>query len=313
MRFARIVPCLVGLLALLSVLDLAGVPRFTIAGVRQFSGLRATSIAGPARYSSRSFHINWLEARTAYLPAAWDVLWSLSVEEAFYVFFPPLCTLLRKQILLIALLAGFIVVGPFARIVFTHNPIWAEYGYLSCMDGIAIGCLAALVAANIRFDARANLALRICGIVLSMFIVLFRLTVGHIGLYKVGLAETVLEVGIALLLIAWQQALPGQHERNAAAIGFPSAVLRWFGRNSYEVYLTHVLVMWPTVALFQYLHQSMSIAPLWFLAYTVLAGALGDLVSRFYSEPLNRALRTKLLPVTPPRAMALPAPSQQEA
>ena len=38
-------------------------------------------------------HLNWLEARTGYLPAAWNVLWSLSVEEAFYLAFPLLCML----------------------------------------------------------------------------------------------------------------------------------------------------------------------------------------------------------------------------
>ena len=31
--------------------------------------------------------------RTGYLPAAWNVLWSLSVEEAFYLAFPLLCML----------------------------------------------------------------------------------------------------------------------------------------------------------------------------------------------------------------------------
>src|SRR5947209_3713299 len=79
MRFARIIPCLVGLLVLLSILDRAGTPFFTI-------NTQHTSL-GRALLAAFTFHINWLEARTGYLPAAWDVLWSLSVEEVFYIFF----------------------------------------------------------------------------------------------------------------------------------------------------------------------------------------------------------------------------------
>src|SRR5262249_14902274 len=66
MRFARIVPCLVALLALLTVLDRAGVPRFTI-------NTQHTSLAR-ALFAGLTFHVNWLEARTGYLPGAWDVL-----------------------------------------------------------------------------------------------------------------------------------------------------------------------------------------------------------------------------------------------
>src|SRR6476659_852853 len=127
MRFARIVPCLMALLVILSVLDRAGVPRFTI-------NMQHTSL-GRALLAALTFHVNWLEARTGCLPAAWDILWSLSVEEVFYILFPLLCTLLRKQALLIGLLSCFVLIGPFARVQ-THNELWAEYGYLSCMDGI---------------------------------------------------------------------------------------------------------------------------------------------------------------------------------
>jgi peptidoglycan/LPS O-acetylase OafA/YrhL len=92
MRSARTVPCLAGLLLLLSILDRLSVPRFTI-------NMQHTSL-GRALLVALTFHVNWLEARTGYLPSAWDVLWSLSVEEVFYVFFPLLCALLRKPALL---------------------------------------------------------------------------------------------------------------------------------------------------------------------------------------------------------------------
>jgi peptidoglycan/LPS O-acetylase OafA/YrhL len=278
MRFARIVPCLLGLLIILSILDRAGVPRFTI-------NPQHTSL-GRALLAALTFHVNWVEARTGYLPASWDVLWSLAVEEIFYVFFPLLCTLVRKQALLIALLCCFVVIGPFAR-VHTQNEIWADYGYLSCMDGIALGCLIAMVSPKMKVGSKMNLALRISGVLLCLLIVVFRGTASRLGLYKAGLDVTVLEIGTALLLMALQQtfeirqsspdavpASPSKFGRAGKVLFRSTSFLRWFGRNSYEVYLTHMFVIWPMVALFLSFHLSINWSPLWFFAIAALTGIL---------------------------------------
>jgi peptidoglycan/LPS O-acetylase OafA/YrhL len=310
MRFARIVPCLAGLLVLLSVLDRMGVPRFTI-------NTQHTSL-GRALLAALTFHVNWLEARTGYLPAAWDVLWSLSVEEVFYVFFPLLCTLLRKPALLIGLFSCFVIAGPFARVQ-THNELWADYGYLPCMDGIALGCLAAMLAAKVRLNHKLNLVLRIAGVALILLITVFRGLAARFALYKVGLDVTTLQLGTALLIIALQQNFEARatldrspfpssnlRTRSAAmlrslgtALFRSSGFLRWFGRNSYEVYLTHMLVVWPMVGLFFHFHQSLNTAVLWFLAITALTGVAGHVLARGYSDPLNRRLRRGLWQATP--------------
>jgi peptidoglycan/LPS O-acetylase OafA/YrhL len=320
MRFARIVPCLLGLLALLAILDRLGVPRFTI-------NTQHTSL-GRALLAALTFHINWLEARTGYLPGAWDILWSLSVEEVFYLFFPILCVSLKKPFLLIPAFCAFIVAGPFAR-VFTHD-LWADYGYLCCMDGIAMGCLAALVCARFKFSRNPIFAMSVVGTVLAALITIFSHLAARIGFYKIGVDETILEIGIALLLIAFQQRFDRSAARanspavNASqseaelrsfwrsALASPTASLRWFGRNSYEVYLTHMLVVWPMVGLFYRTRQSINAGPLWFVLAIVLAGFLGQVVARYYSEPLNRKLRTKLIPRAP-RTEPLPEASRQMA
>jgi len=290
MRFARIVPCLLGLLVLLVILDRAGTPFFTI-------NTQHTSL-GRALLAALTFHVNWLEAHTGYLPAAWDVLWSLSVEEVFYLFFPVLCTLLRVQALLIGVLFCFVLIGPFARVL-TQNSLWAEYGYLSNMDGIAIGCLAAIIAAKARLGDKTILALRISGASICIFVVAFRGTVDRLGLYKSGLDVTALEIGAALLVIALQLRFDNDRTRTATirpALFRSMAPLRWFGRNSYEVYLTHMLVVWPMVMLFLHFRQGPNLAPLWFLATTALAGVAGYALERLYSEPLNRRIRARFLP-----------------
>jgi peptidoglycan/LPS O-acetylase OafA/YrhL len=80
LRFARIAPLLLGLLAILSVLHVTHVKHFVVSP--QTGGL------GHALFAALTFHVNWLEASRGYLPGNWDILWSLSVEETFYLAFP---------------------------------------------------------------------------------------------------------------------------------------------------------------------------------------------------------------------------------
>jgi len=87
LRFARIAPLLGLLLGVLSILDLAQWKDFVVSS--------KTGGLGRALVAALTFHVNVLEARRGYLPANWDILWSLSVEEIFYLFFPLLCRLLR--------------------------------------------------------------------------------------------------------------------------------------------------------------------------------------------------------------------------
>ena len=113
---------------------------------------------------------------------------------------------------------------------------------------------------------------------------------------------TVLEVGTALLLIALQLSF---EKRAASADGSPETAgsrwflnstgfLRWFGRNSYEVYLTHMFVIWPMFFLFVRWKFGLNFMPLLFVITAALAGLLGYVVERFYSDPLNRGLRARL-------------------
>jgi hypothetical protein len=88
-RFARIAPPLVLLVAALSVLHLAGAERYAIDPSRQSLGGAVLSALG--------FWLNVYEARTGYLPGGWDVLWSLSIEEVFYLAFPLLFVAARRE------------------------------------------------------------------------------------------------------------------------------------------------------------------------------------------------------------------------
>ncbi len=73
-----------------------------------------------------------------------------------------------------------------------------------------------------------------------------------------------------------------------------SAPVRWLGRYSYEVYLTHEFVVIGALSVFLELHQG-PIA-IWVFVTVLLSGLLGYAASRFISEPANRILRGAPVP-----------------
>ena len=64
------------------------------------------------------------------------------------------------------------------------------------------------------------------------------------------------------------------------------------GRSSYEIYLTHMLVVLGMIPLIVELRPEASI-PLWYGTLLALSVALGTFVRHVYSEPLNKALRQR--------------------
>ena len=284
LRFARIAPLLLALLAALSLLHLSHVEGFVIPPER--------ASLGRALFAALTFHINRLESIRGYLPASWDVLWSLSIEEVFYLFFPLLCRWSKGGALLIAVLLAFVILGPFARTILTKNELWADYGYFSCMDGIALGCLTAILASVWRANRRQLMALRISGALLIMLVMLARPLVEWLHLYQVGLDFTALALGTCLLMLAIAQ------ENNVGR--WPTGSLRWLGRHSYEVYLTHCFVMMWGIQIYLMMGLSRRWGPTWYVIMFLCSVFLGWVVARWYSEPINRRLR-KGLRFTVPR------------
>lgn len=278
MRFARIAPLLLLLLVVLSALHFAHVPGFVVSAKQ--GGL------GRAIFAALTFHLNLLEGRLGYLPGPWDILWSLSVEEMFYLFFPIACILLARRKLLIPLLVVFVALGPFARTIFTHgNDIWQEKSYLGGMDAIALGCLTALMCSRMSFSReRLRIACAI-GAAFLLFILCFSRTAHRLGLGTLGLEETILAIGTCLVMVA-----ASQSGWRAPRIFRPLLAL---GRNSYEVYLTHMFVVLGLFALFLKLGKPMSLVPVFFIGTIILAAMIGNVVARSFSEPMNRRLRQK--------------------
>ncbi|HEV2702634.1 MAG TPA: acyltransferase, partial [Steroidobacteraceae bacterium] len=223
LRFARIAPLLLLLLLVLSALHFAHLADFVVPDSR--GGL------GRALLAALTFHVNVLEAHRGYLPANWDILWSLSVEEMFYLGFPLLCTFLGGGRLLIAVLLGFAVIGPFARALFAHgNEVWQEYSYLGGMDAIALGCLAAMLCSARTWSGRSLRLLGACGAAILIFSFGFSIFANALGLGRSGLDMTLLALGTCMVAVACSQS----GWRSPRILG-PLLLL---GQRSYEIYLT---------------------------------------------------------------------------
>jgi peptidoglycan/LPS O-acetylase OafA/YrhL len=278
LRFARIAPLLLVLLAVLSLLHAAGFHDYVVA--EKTGGLVR------ALFAALTFHINVLEASRGYLPGSWDVLWSLSVEEMFYMFFPLLLVLLGRGKSLVALLLAFVVLGPFARTVWARdNEVWEEYSYLGGMDAIALGCLTALVLARV---AASKAALRFVGGIGAALLVLclgFTHQTAARGLESAGLDMTVVALATCMVIAA-----AAQTRWRSSVLLKPFIVL---GRCSYEIYLTHMFVVFAAFRLFVAAGKPMGAVPVFFLAVILIAGVLGALVAKIYSEPANRWLRRR--------------------
>lgn len=72
--------------------------------------------------------------------------------------------------------------------------------------------------------------------------------------------------------------------------------LRSWGRLSYEVYLTHMFVVYGTVRIFKAVGGDMSLGFLWYLSALPLCWLLGKGVERRVSTPAERWLRGRMLP-----------------
>jgi peptidoglycan/LPS O-acetylase OafA/YrhL len=288
-RFARIVPCLLALVVVLSVLHLAG--------VRDYTFIHANQSLPRAIVAALGLHLNWYEGQTGYLPGNWDVLWSLSIEEVFYIGFPIVCLLTRRRVVLLPMLVLLALSMPFTRAVLDGNEIWQEKAYLPGMAAIATGVIGALLVA--RWPApsagrvRALYAFGVIGLLASMLGGRWLWPLLHDGVMLL------LTASAMSLLIACQARPP----RPWRGFGW----LRAWGRLSYEIYLSHMFVVFSVVRLYRVTDGDPRWGFLWYLLALPLCWLLGMAVERWLSLPCERWLRARLLRAPQVAGNPLPA------
>jgi peptidoglycan/LPS O-acetylase OafA/YrhL len=201
-----------------------------------------------------------------------DHLWSLSVEEQFYVLYPLAFFLLPRRLVL-AGLGACVVVAPLLRYEFGHlvamtavDPGAAVYYFgPGHFDAFAAGCLLALTKFRAPWFAVPALLVGLA----------YGLLVG----YKVSAFGNLAEVvTYSTLALASTGALAGTLYSARAAAALDNPVMSWIGRRSYGIYLFH----FPLSRAFASLRFGS------FPVYCLTLAAITVLSWRFLEQPIQR-------------------------
>ncbi|MEP7186943.1 MAG: acyltransferase family protein [Rhodanobacter sp.] len=217
------------------------------------------------------------------------MLWSLSIEEVFYIGFPLVCLLTRRRWVLVPLLVLLALSMPWTHAALRGNEIWQEKAYLPGMSAIAIGVLGALLASRLRtLPLRATVLFGWLGM-----IGLLAATIDGAVMYQL-LRDgymLLLAVSALCLLLACEQRQRLDDWHSWRALNW----LRSWGRLSYEIYLTHMFVVTPVVWLFRLGGSHFRFGLLWYSLTLPLCWLLGAAVECWVSTLCDRWLRKKLM------------------
>jgi len=296
-RFARIIPCLVLILTIITTLGLLGIRHFASTGPTSFF---------IADLSVLTFWHNVLMAKVGYFNYGLNILWSLSVEEVFYLTFPLLCLSLRRTRWIVPVWIAIIIFGPIYRSWHTDDEIRFLYGYFACFDAIAMGCCVAVLARwlkerQVTLGSSARTCIQLAAGAFITWIYL-RQAIGDSPV----LGPSLVALGAALFVFAeaiWKPGVnslraqePGANSPYARKPGLNSSRARWepigwLGQRSYELYLFHIVVLALMRNIVERTHLQPALKPLWFLVFLVSSTAVAYAIARFYSEPLNQRIR----------------------
>ncbi|HTC19996.1 MAG TPA: acyltransferase [bacterium] len=188
-----------------------------------------------------TFTYNWYQA---FFPNPvpglyWGMLWSLSVEEQFYFFYPPLLRRLGRQKKLLIFMLSFIVIGFFWRSGFLLNsaesPIFFYKTSFGAFDQIAIGVLLYLAVKRYRayLSAHQGLGFFLCALGLLITAGTYFFTNSNKQVDDIYSPATV-AVGTFLFILGGLH-LPFFESKYCR-------FLTWTGKYSYGIYLFHSLI-----------------------------------------------------------------------
>jgi peptidoglycan/LPS O-acetylase OafA/YrhL len=162
-------------------------------------------------------------------------LWSLSIEEVFYLIWPVLILVFRKRRIILVVLLLLFFYSVLYRVEYGSG---ALYSYFGCVDMLSIGCFVALMQESStvqKFLKFSQIGLLSTSLLLFYFLVSFDIHTNHVTAPSlIGLTS-----GMFILFASAERATL------KSKVGFMQmlAPLRLLGFLSYELYLFH-LIFW---------------------------------------------------------------------
>ena len=275
-RLARIMPCLVLLVTMVSVLGSLGLQPFINQSPNGVEVSYAVTVL-----SALSFWMNLLIIEYGWVNYALGVLWSLSVEEVFYLAFPVLCLALGRGKGFIVFLLAVIAYAPYFRALHFGEESGAYlYHYFSSFDGIAIGCLTAMYAQHFK-GAIYNQKMIVAVTAFLMTALYFYAPIKEVSTWGI----SVFALLTALLILCFTQDL------KVKPISYTARSLVWIGQRSYEMYLFHLIILGLMKVVYfpkdTLAAEKLMLLPVYFIAVFILSWA----IEKYYSTPLNLKIR----------------------
>jgi peptidoglycan/LPS O-acetylase OafA/YrhL len=250
--------------------------------------------------SIATFSFNWYQIFSSYihenhnLGLHWGLLWSLSIEEQFYLFYPYALKQLRNKKNLILFLSAFIILGPLSTRVFSYffpNNLFPEKNSFSNFGLIAIGCLLYLVSTQYEqyLSKNHNKCIQSCLLGVSLIGIFYWHSYASINdwwffwgpVFWEPWIPTLLAFGVFFFLLG------GLHLDIFNSKYW--SVLGWIGKLSYGGYLYHVFVLY---LLWPFLTGKNEF--LGFFAFVAVTFVWAELSYRYFEVPANLYIR-KLL------------------
>src|SRR6185437_6101064 len=171
----------------------------------------------------------------------------------------------------------------------SKNDLQAENSYLAGMASIAVGCLTAYLVDQLSHRRMRTAWLRVAetaGWAGILLIAVWPRWTMMRTLGRSGTDDALLALSVCLVMAA----VTLRRKRGSRW----SAPLRWFGRHSYELYLSHEFIIIAGVALYAryYPHQhSRPVVALFVISMLLATAPLAWALAHWFTEPANRWLR----------------------
>ena len=228
-------------------------------------------------------------------PSLFQHLWSLAIEEQFYVIWPPILALILRRWsqrrLLTILLATAAASSLLMAILYrpSVDPSRVYYGTDTRAAGLLLGSALAVAWAPWRTLGRATQQTVVwldragVGAILLLIVLFMRLNQSQAFLYR---------GGFALIALATATAIAGTVAPGARLLPalLDSRPMRWIGERSYSLYLWH----WPLFAVTRpEIDTQLNGLPLLVLRLA-LATMLADISYRWFETPIRRGALGRL-------------------